>query len=91
MASGIKRHGRRGALVAPCYVWSHFYYPLLIVNLLIYSIKMICTKRGAEAPASAATARAAKAAKAATTEAARAAITGAAGAATTKAATSILK
>ena len=39
-----QRHGRRGALVAPCYVWSHFYYPLLIVNLLIYSIKMICTK-----------------------------------------------
>ena len=38
-----QRHGRRGALVAPCYVWSHFYYPLLIVNLLIYSIKMICT------------------------------------------------
>ena len=36
-----QRHGRRGALVAPCYVWSHFYYPLLIVNLLIYSIKMI--------------------------------------------------
>ena len=27
-----QRHGRRGALVAPCYVWSHFYYPLLIVN-----------------------------------------------------------
>ena len=40
-----QRHGRRGALVAPCYVWSHFYYPLLIVNLLIYSIKMICTKK----------------------------------------------
>jgi hypothetical protein len=38
-------HGRRGALVAPCYVLSHFYYPLLIVNLLIYSIKMICTKK----------------------------------------------
>ena len=27
-----QRHGRRGALVAPCYVWSHFYYPLLLVN-----------------------------------------------------------
>ena len=27
-----RRHGRRGALVAPCYVWSHFYYPLLLVN-----------------------------------------------------------
>ena len=27
-----QRHGRRGALVAPCYDWSHFYYPLLIVN-----------------------------------------------------------
>ena len=27
-----RRHGRRGALAAPCYVWSHFYYPLLLVN-----------------------------------------------------------
>ena len=41
-----QRHGRRGALAAPpCYVWSQFYYPLLIVNLLIYSIKMICTTK----------------------------------------------
>ena len=29
-----RRHGRRGAPAAPCYVWSHFllfYYPLLVV------------------------------------------------------------
>ena len=42
-----RRHGRRGAPAAPCYVRSHFllfYYPLLVVNLLIYSIKTICTK-----------------------------------------------
>ena len=38
-----QRHGRRGALVAPCYVWSHFYYPLLL--FLIYSIKMIYEKK----------------------------------------------
>ena len=29
-----QRLGRRRALVALCYVWSHFYYSLLIVNLL---------------------------------------------------------
>ena len=43
-----QRHGRRGALAAPCYVWSHFYYSItlyeLIVNLFIYSIKMVCSK-----------------------------------------------
>ena len=33
-----RRHGRRGAPAAPCYVWSHFllfYYPLLVVIYLI--------------------------------------------------------
>ena len=39
-------------MAAPCYVWSHFYYLLLIVNLLIYSIKMICTKLGGVHPLS---------------------------------------
>ena len=43
-------HGRRGALDAPCYVWSHFCYPLLLVNLLIFSIKMICTKKPSVPP-----------------------------------------
>ena len=23
-------HGRRGALVAPCYFWSHFYYSITL-------------------------------------------------------------
>ena len=34
---------RRGDLVAPYYVWSHFYYPLLIVNTIqekIFARKM---------------------------------------------------
>ena len=33
-----RRHGRRGALAAPCHIWSHFlvfYYPLLVVIYLI--------------------------------------------------------
>ena len=37
-----RRSGGRGALVAPCYVWPHFYYLLLIVNKLFYPIKIIC-------------------------------------------------
>ena len=45
LSGSWKSFGRRGALAAPCYVWSHFYYPLLIVNLLIYSMKMICTHK----------------------------------------------
>ena len=42
-----QRVGRRGALAALAmfgHTRSHFYYPLLIVNLLIHSIQMICTK-----------------------------------------------
>ena len=39
-----RRNGRREALVAPCHIWSHFYCPLSIVNLFIYSIKVICSK-----------------------------------------------
>ena len=25
-----QRHGRRGALVGPCYVWSHFYHSITL-------------------------------------------------------------
>ena len=31
-----QRHGRRGVLAAPCYVWSHFYYPLLTLVSLMF-------------------------------------------------------